>query len=75
MDALLLLNAMQRRWHVTRVGKLFFATPVVTAVMAWLLVDQPLRPLTFAGLTIGVVLASQRPVVRHEQPLLATAAH
>ncbi|WP_280272229.1 DMT family transporter [Nocardia wallacei] len=63
MGAFLLLNAMLRRWDTTRVGKLFFATPAVTAVMAWLLIGQPLRPLTIAGLAVGVlgmVLASRR---------------
>ncbi|MFC9893374.1 DMT family transporter [Nocardia sp. NPDC127579] len=62
--AFLLLNAMLRRWDATRVGRLFFATPAVTALLAWLLVDQPLRPLTIAGLGVGVlglVLASARP--------------
>ncbi|AHH22279.1 EamA-like transporter protein [Nocardia nova SH22a] len=51
----LLLNAMLRRWDATRVGRLFFATPAVTAVMAWLLIAQPLRPLTIAGLGVGVL--------------------
>ncbi|WP_024801539.1 DMT family transporter [Nocardia sp. BMG51109] len=63
MGAFLLLNAMLRRWDTTRVGRLFFATPAVTALMAWLLIDQPLRPLTIAGLGIGVVgmvLAARR---------------
>ncbi len=63
MGAFLLLNAMLRRWDTTRVGRLFFATPAVTAVMAWLLIAQPLRPLTIAGLGVGVlgmVLASRR---------------
>ncbi|RDI46871.1 DMT family transporter [Nocardia mexicana] len=63
MGAFLLLNAMLRRWDTTRVGKLFFVTPAVTAIMAWLLIDQPLRPLTIAGLAVGVVgmvLASRR---------------
>ncbi len=58
----LLLNAMLSRWDATRVGRLFFATPAVTAVMAWLLIAQPLRPLTIAGLGVGVlgmVLASR----------------
>jgi drug/metabolite transporter (DMT)-like permease len=66
MVAFLLLNHMLQRWDVTRVGRLFFATPAVTAILAWLLVDQPLRPLTVAGLAVGVigmVLASRRPAV------------
>ncbi|MEU7763523.1 DMT family transporter [Nocardia sp. NPDC049190] len=55
MAAFLLLNAMLRRWDATRVGKLFFATPVVTAILAWMLIDQPLRALTIAGFGIGLV--------------------
>lgn len=69
MAAFLLLNAMLRRWDTTRVGKLFFATPAVTAVMAWLLIGQPLRPLTVAGLAVGVLglaLAARRA----DQPML-----
>ncbi|MEV6432521.1 DMT family transporter [Nocardia sp. NPDC051463] len=71
MVAFLLLNHMLRRWDATRVGRLFFATPVVTAILAWLLVDQPLRPLTIAGLAVGVigmVLASRRSVAAVRQP-------
>ncbi|MBB5913942.1 drug/metabolite transporter (DMT)-like permease [Nocardia transvalensis] len=63
MGAFLLLNAMLRRWDTTRVGKLFFATPAVTALMAWLIIGQSLRPLTIAGLAVGVlgmILASRR---------------
>ncbi|WP_227979118.1 DMT family transporter [Nocardia spumae] len=59
----LLLNALLRRWDATRVGRLFFATPAVTAIMAWVFIAQPLRPLTIAGLGVGVagmVLASRR---------------
>jgi drug/metabolite transporter (DMT)-like permease len=70
MVAFLLLNHMLQRWDATRVGRLFFATPAVTAILAWLLVDQSLRPLTVAGLAVGVigmVLASRRPVVAVEQ--------
>ncbi|MBF6176371.1 DMT family transporter [Nocardia blacklockiae] len=76
MGAFLLLNAMLRRWDTTRVGKLFFATPAVTAVLAWALIDQPLRPLTIAGLAVGVlgmVLASLRSGrVPREAPESAT---
>ena len=55
VGAYLLLNALLGRWDATRVGKLFFATPAVTAVLAWLVVGQPLRPLTIAGLAVGVL--------------------
>ncbi|MRH86438.1 EamA family transporter [Nocardia sp. SYP-A9097] len=63
MGAFLLLNAMLRRWDATRVGRLFFATPVTTAVLAWLFIAQPLHPMTIAGLAVGIlgmVLASRR---------------
>ncbi|GAB2657051.1 DMT family transporter [Nocardia goodfellowii] len=66
MGAFLLLNAMLRRWDATRVGRLFFATPAVTALLAWLVIDQPLRPLTIAGLgvgLIGLVLASHSRII------------
>jgi drug/metabolite transporter (DMT)-like permease len=55
MAAFLLLNAMLRRWTTSRVGKLFFATPAVTTVMAWLTVGQTPHPLTLAGLAVGLV--------------------
>ncbi|MEV0462582.1 DMT family transporter [Nocardia tengchongensis] len=65
MGAFLLLNTMLQRWDTTRVSRFFFAIPAVTAVMAWLFIDQPLRPLTIAGLAVGLlglVLASRRAV-------------
>ncbi|MGK8521204.1 DMT family transporter [Nocardia asteroides] len=77
MAAFLLLNAMLRRWDATRVGKLFFATPAVTAILAWLLIDQPLRLLTVAGLGIGLlglVFAARtpaRPAAGARQPVAA----
>ncbi|MGW4353521.1 DMT family transporter [Nocardia sp. NPDC004582] len=63
IGAFLLLNTMLQRWDTTRVSRFFFAIPAVTAVMAWLVIDQPLRPLTIAGLAVGLVglvLASRR---------------
>ncbi|WP_406268158.1 DMT family transporter [Nocardia sp. NBC_00881] len=62
--AVLLLNVMLRHGDATRVGRLFFATPAVTAILAWLLIDQPLRPLTITGLSVGLVglvFASRKP--------------
>ncbi|WP_433712602.1 DMT family transporter [Nocardia sp. CA-084685] len=74
MVAFLLLNAMLKRWAATRVGRLFFATPAVTAVLAWLFIDQPLRPLAAAGLgvgLIGMVFASRRStLIEQRQPVL-----
>ncbi|MEU0541391.1 DMT family transporter [Nocardia sp. NPDC005978] len=63
MGAFLLLNTMLQRWDATRVSRMFFVIPAVTAVMAWLVIDQPLHPLTIAGLAIGLagtVLAAPR---------------
>ncbi|MFF0634112.1 DMT family transporter [Nocardia sp. NPDC004151] len=63
IGAFLLLNTMLQRWDTTRVSRFFFAIPAVTAVMAWLVIGQPLRPLTIAGLAVGLlglVLASRR---------------
>ncbi|WP_245673103.1 DMT family transporter [Nocardia lijiangensis] len=71
MAAFLLLNAMLRRWDATRVGRLFFATPAVTALLAWVLIGEPLRPLTLAGLAIGLiglVFASRRPAAAPTLP-------
>jgi drug/metabolite transporter (DMT)-like permease len=56
-----LLYMMLRRFPASRASSLFFLTPSVTAVMAWALVDQPLSPLTVAGLVVsgaGVALAT-----------------
>ncbi|MGV9663287.1 DMT family transporter [Nocardia niigatensis] len=64
MGAFLLLNTMLQRWDTTRVSRFFFAIPAVTTLMAWLFIDQPLHPLTVAGLgvgLIGMVLASREP--------------
>ncbi|WP_431968515.1 DMT family transporter [Nocardia sp. bgisy134] len=71
MAAFLLLNAMLRRWDATRVGRLFFATPAVTALLAWVLIGEPLRPLTLAGLAIGLiglVFASRGPAAAPTRP-------
>lgn len=62
MAAFLLLNTMLRYWDTTRVGRYFFAIPAVTAAMAWLVIGEPLPPLTIAGLAVGLlglVLASR----------------
>ncbi|GAB3212002.1 DMT family transporter [Nocardia tengchongensis] len=74
MGAFLLLNTMLQRWDTTRVSRFFFAIPAVTAVMAWLFIDQPLRPLTIAGLGVGLlglVLASRRAAAVPEPSTVA----
>ncbi|HEX2312503.1 MAG TPA: DMT family transporter, partial [Thermomonospora sp.] len=42
--AFILLNTMLQRSSASRVSTVFFLTPSVTAVMAWLLVGQSLHP-------------------------------
>ncbi|MFG1790591.1 DMT family transporter [Nocardia sp. NPDC049149] len=75
--AFLLLNMMLRQWDATRVGKLFFATPVVTAILAWVLIGQSVGVLTVVGLAIGLiglVFAARKPsspAVTAPQPALA----
>ncbi|MFF4771351.1 DMT family transporter [Microtetraspora fusca] len=61
--AFILLNTMLLRWSAGRVSTLFFLTPSVTAVMAWLIAGQTLHPLAVAGLVLGaagVLLANHR---------------
>lgn len=58
-----LLNLMLRQSSASRVGTLFFLTPAATAILAWLLLDQALRPAALAGIVIGgigVLLANRR---------------
>ncbi|GAA2294285.1 DMT family transporter [Actinomadura luteofluorescens] len=61
--AFLLLNWMLSRSSATRVSTVFFLTPSVTAVLAWLVTGQALGPLVIAGLGLGgagVLLAAGR---------------
>lgn len=63
VGAFLLLNTMLRDAPASRVSTLFFLTPAVTAVLAWLLAGQSLHPLAVAGLAVGgvgVLLATRR---------------
>ncbi|GAA3197099.1 DMT family transporter [Nonomuraea roseoviolacea] len=63
IGAFLLLNTMLRDAPASRVSTMFFLTPAVTAVMAWLLAGQALHPLAVAGLVVGgagVFLAARR---------------
>lgn len=60
----LMYNSMLRRLDATRVSRLLFATPAVTALLAWLTIAQPVHPLTAAGLAVGLVgmvFATRRP--------------
>ncbi|MER6948519.1 EamA family transporter [Nonomuraea sp. NPDC000554] len=63
IGAFLLLNTMLRNAPASRVSTVFFLTPAVTAVMAWLLVGQLLPALALVGLAVGgagVLLANRR---------------
>ncbi|WP_113704497.1 DMT family transporter [Nonomuraea lactucae] len=65
--AFVLLNTMLQRSSASRVSSVFFMTPAVTAVLAWLVVGQSLHPLAIAGLAVGgagVLLANRRPTTR-----------
>jgi len=59
-----LIYAMLRRRSASQVSSLFFLTPAVTAVLAYLFLGQVLGWLTVAGLLVsgaGMLLASRRP--------------
>ncbi len=62
--AVWLLYFLIRRAAATRVVSLFYLTPPVTALMAWLLFDERLAPLALAGMAVcvaGVFLVNWRP--------------
>lgn len=62
--AIWLLYFLIRRAAATRVVSLFYLTPPVTALMAWLLFDERLSPLSLVGMAIcvaGVFLVNLRP--------------
>ncbi len=62
--AVWLLFFLIRRAAATRVVSLFYLTPPVTALMAWLLFDEQLAPLALLGMAIciaGVFLVNWRP--------------
>lgn len=54
LGAIWLLYFMIRRSAATRVASLFYLTPPVTALMAWLLFDERLQPLALIGMAICV---------------------
>jgi drug/metabolite transporter (DMT)-like permease len=53
--AIWLLYFLIRREAATRVVSLFYLTPPVTALMAWLWFDERLAPLSLLGMAICVV--------------------
>jgi drug/metabolite transporter (DMT)-like permease len=54
LGAIGLFYFMIRRSAATRVTSLFYLTPPVTALMAWLLFDERLQPLALVGMAICV---------------------
>jgi drug/metabolite transporter (DMT)-like permease len=63
LGAVWLLYFLIRRSAATRVVSLFYLTPPVTALMAWLFFDERLAPLALAGMAIcvaGVFLVNWR---------------
>lgn len=64
----LLLNVMLHRESAGRVGSLFFLTPGVTALLAWLALGQTLGVVTLVGLALGGVGVLIATVVRRPEP-------
>ncbi|MFJ5999594.1 DMT family transporter [Streptomyces sp. NPDC092370] len=59
----LLLNFMLKKQAASRVGTLFFLTPAVTALLAWLVIGQTLNLSAIIGLVLGgagVLLAARK---------------
>jgi len=54
IGAIWLLYFMIRRSAAMRVTSLFYLTPAVTALMAWLIFDERLAPLALVGMAISV---------------------
>jgi drug/metabolite transporter (DMT)-like permease len=71
----LLLNLMLRRSAASRVGTVFFLTPAVTALLAWLCNGQRLDVVTILGLVLGGagVLVAGRGRQRTRRPARQTA--
>jgi drug/metabolite transporter (DMT)-like permease len=64
VGAVWLLYYLIRRSAATRVVSLFYLTPPVTALMAWLLFDERLAPLALLGMVVcvaGVFLVNFKP--------------
>ncbi len=62
IGAIFLLFWLIRHGAATRVSSLFYLTPPTTALMAWLMFDEPLSVATVAGMAIaaaGVAIASR----------------
>jgi drug/metabolite transporter (DMT)-like permease len=65
LGAISLLYLLIRRGAATKVTSLFFLTPAVTAIMAYLLFNESLSLLAIVGLGVsacGVALVSRKPI-------------
>lgn len=63
LGAISLLYILIRRGAAAKVASLFYLTPPVTAVFAWILFDETLAPLAMAGMgvvVVGVALATRK---------------
>jgi drug/metabolite transporter (DMT)-like permease len=63
IGAITLLHLLIRRGAAAKVASLFYLTPAVTAVIAWLLFDETLSALAIGGMIVaigGVALVSRR---------------
>ncbi len=72
-----LMYAMLRHRSASQVSTLFFLTPAVTAILAYLFLGQALGWLTIAGLLVsgaGVLLATRRPRIPAPAPRTAAVA-
>ena len=61
--AISLLLMMIRKGEASRVSALFFMVPPMSALIAWLMIDEAMAPLAWAGMLVaasGVWLASRR---------------
>ncbi|HTO60272.1 MAG TPA: DMT family transporter, partial [Bradyrhizobium sp.] len=52
VGAISLLYLLLRRGEAARVSSLFFATPPVTAVMAWFIFGERLGPIAWVGMAL-----------------------
>jgi drug/metabolite transporter (DMT)-like permease len=63
VGAITLLYLLLRRGEAARVASLFYATPPVTALMAWLIFGEQMGPMAWTGMAVvatGIALAMRR---------------
>ncbi len=67
IGAISLLYILIRRGAVAKVTSLFYLTPAVTAVIAWIIFDETLKPLALVGM--GVVILGVALVTKKTPPI------